>query len=439
MFRSIIKITKVLIAVFIFQSPALAALDLELTQGTSNQLPIAIVPFSGQSDVQAPTNVSTVITSDLRNSGQFKVMDSQSMSQNPHTAIDVNANYWRSNNMDNIVVGDVKSVGNDRYQVNFALVNVVKGQGDNNQVLAAKEFTVPGKELRNLAHHISDIIYQQLTGVRGVFSTRIAYVLVQRNPGGQSKYILQVADMDGYNAKPLLTSNQPIMSPAWAHDGKRIAYVSFENITPRIYIQNVITGSRQAISDFPGINGAPAWSPDDKQLAIVLSKEGSPKIYTMDLATHSLRQITQGTSIDTEPSFSPDGSSLIFTSDRGGGPQIYRTSIGGGEVKRLTFHGSYNARASFSADGQSIVMINREQGMYNIAVQDLSSGNMQILTSSGYDASPSFAPNGRIVLYESNPGQRGILGMVSVDGRIKLQIPAQGGSVQDPAWSPFLS
>lgn len=439
MFRSISKTISALLAILIFQSPAFAALDLELTQGVSNQLPIAVVPFAGQDDLQASNNISTVINNDLRNSGQFKVMDAQNMTQNPHKANDVNANYWRSANMDNVVVGEVKSVGSDRYQVNFALVNVIKGQADSNQTLITKEFTVTSKELRGLAHHISDLIYQQLTGVKGVFSTRIAYVLVQRNPSAQSKYILQVADVDGYNAKPLLTSNQPIMSPAWAHDGKRIAYVSFENITPRIYIQNVVTGSRQAISDFPGINGAPAWSPDDRKLAIVLSKEGSPKIYTMDLATHSLKQITQGNSIDTEPSFSPDGNSLLFTSDRGGGPQIYQVSVNGGDVKRLTFHGSYNARASFSADGQSIVMINREQGMYNIAVQDIQSNNVQVLTSSGYDASPSFAPNGRMVLYESNPGQHGILGMVSVDGRVKLQIPAQGGSVQDPAWSPFLS
>lgn len=421
------------------QQPAFAALDLELTQGVANQLPIAIVPFTGQDNASAPNNVSGVITNDLKNSGQFKVMDTQSMSQQPHQSTEVNDSYWRGAGVDSLVVGNVTSVGGDRYKVKFALVNVVKGEDvGGNPILASNEFTVSGSDLRKLAHHISDVIYQKLTGVRGVFSTRVVYVLVQHGGHGKNNYALQIADVDGYNPKVLLSSDQPIMSPAWSHDGKRIAYVSFEKVTPRIYVQEIASGSRRVVSESTGINGAPAWSPDNNRLAMVLSKNGSPKIYVMNLASGQTQQVTDGNSIDTEPNWSPDGKTMLFTSDRGGGPQIYQMNVGGGDAHRVTFNGSYNARASFSPDGKNIVMINREQGMYNIALQDLSSGNVQVLTQSGYDASPSFAPNGRMVLYESNPGQQGMLGIVSVDGRVKLRVPAPGGSVQDPAWSPFL-
>lgn len=436
--RHTFRLFFIITTLFLFQTSAQAALNLMLTKGVSTALPIAVVPFSGQADLPPNSNISAVVMNDLQNSGQFKVMSPDSMTQTPHIAANVDYQYWRKTaGVDNVVVGQVKALGGSQYQVSFSLMDVFKGQGQTSQVLLTKQFTIPGNQLRALAHHISDLVYQQLTGVRGIFSTRIAYILVQRGEK-QSKYILEVADEDGYNPKALLTSRQPIMSPSWSHDGKNLAYVSFENTTPEIFIQNAFTGARHAVSSFPGINGAPAWSPDNSKLAIVLSKNGAPKIFIKNLSSGELKQVTFGSAIDTEPSFSKDGSSLIFTSDRGGGPQIYQLNLASGEIKRLTFHGNYNATASFTPDEKSIVMLNREQGGYNIAVQDLKTGTVQVLTHSGEDASPSVAPNGQVVLYESDVSRsQGVLGMVSIDGRVHLRIPAQIGSVQDPAWSPF--
>ncbi|MFM2321959.1 MAG: protein TolB [Pseudomonadota bacterium] len=416
---------------------ASAALNLELTQGVANQLPIAVVPFSAVEGLSQENDVSRVIASDLSHSGLFKViMPKPNALSQPDTFDKVSVAYWRAQHMDDVVFGRLQSLGQGQYRAYFSLVHVAQGR---KQILVQREFTVTSQQLRGLAHHISDLIYEKLTGVKGVFSTKIAYILVTRQ-SNKRVYSLQVADMDGYNAKPLLTSMQPIMSPAWSHDGRRIAYVSFEKVMPRIYIQNINSGQRQLVSAYPGINGAPAWSPDDKTLALALSKNSAtPKIYLMDLASKSLRQVSFGCSIDTEPTWSADGRFLLFTSDRGGGPQIYQLDRRHNRLQRITFEGSYNARASFSPDGKMIVVLNREQGMYNIAVQDLDDDTLLSITHSGYDASPSFAPNGQMVLYESKPNLRGLLGMVSVDGRINCRLPTPEGDVQDPIWSPFLS
>jgi TolB protein len=409
------------------------ALNLELTQGISNQLPIALVAFSGAENLPDDSNISTIVTDDLNHSGQFKVIVSPA-----NTAANITNNYWRSKHIEDVITGSIHPIDKVYSRIEFTLINVVQ---DKSRVLAQQTFTVENTQLRRLAHHISDLIYEKLTGIKGIFSTRIAYVLVNHKNSRNRLYSLQVADMDGYNAKSLLTSTQPIMSPAWSHDAKRIAYVSFEKILPRVYIQTVSTGERELVSSYPGINGAPAWSPDDKTLALALSNDSAaPKIYLMDLVNKKLRQITFGFSIDTEPSFAQDGNSLLFTSDRGGGPQIYQILLRSGNIRRITFTGNYNARASFSADGKTMVILNQTQGAYNIAVQEAGNNNsLQVLTHSGYDASPSFAPNGQMVLYESKPEKQGLLGMVSVDGRISLRLPTPQGDVQDPTWSPFLS
>ncbi len=413
-----------------------AALQLELTQGIDRAIPIAVVAFAGQNDES--NNIADIIQADLKYSGRFKLLDTQQANQQPHTVAEVNYGYWRNQGADNLVIGSVTPLTGGRFKVNFVLLDAINADPAGQHVLLQQEFTTEREGLRRLAHHISDLIYQKLTGVRGVFSTKIAYVLVKRWPNRAPEYRLEVADMDGYNPRSVLVSNSPIMSPAWAADGRQIAYVSFENRRSGIYISDIATGSRRLVSSFPGINGAPAFSPNGRQLAMVLSKEDKPKIYVKDLVGGGVRQLTDGWSIDTEPRWSPDGNAIIFTSDRGGSPQIYRTELATGSTTRLTYNGSYNARASYTPDGNGLAMIHREDGQYYIALQDITSGRVTLLSTTGYDQSPSIAPNGSMVIYATQAGGRPMLGISSTDGRVKIRLPARDGDVQEPAWSPFL-
>lgn len=418
---------------------ASAILSLELNRGVAGAIPIAIVPFATQGEIpQQP--ISMIVTNDLQNSGRFKVYGQAALRQFPTEVKQVSVDYFRQLGTDNVVVGKVVGLGGGQYQVSFQLLDSLTGRATPNIALN-KKYTVSGSELRALAHHISDLIYEQITGTRGVFSTRLVYVVIQRSAGAPTRYVLEVSDMDGYNPRPLLVSPEPIMSPAWSPNGKQIAYVSFENKQAEIYLQNASTGSRQLLSRFPGINGAPAWSPDGKKLAIVLSKGGTPDIYVMDINSRALTRLTNDFSINTEPSWSPTGQSLIFTSNRSGGPQIYEMNLATRSTNRLTYDGDYNARGSFTRDGKHIAMIHRVSGIYNIGVLDLETGTTRVLTGSAGDdsASPSIAPNGSMILYDTRYGGRNILGMVSSDGRIQLRLPARQGEAQDPAWSPFLS
>ncbi|HEU5281305.1 MAG TPA: Tol-Pal system beta propeller repeat protein TolB [Gammaproteobacteria bacterium] len=415
---------------------AYALLSMELTQGVAGATPIAVVPFAGADN--APQPVSTIIASDLQNSGRFKVFGQSALKQFPSNPKAVAPDYFRGLGTDNVVIGTVQPVGPDQYQVNFSLMDMYKGSGQAGVVLS-KQYTVSGSALRQLSHHISDLVFEQLTGVRGVFSTRIAYVVVQHaSNNNPARYVLEVADQDGYAPRPLLSSPEPIMSPAWSPNGRQLAYVSFENRRASIYEQEVATGARRLVSSYAGINGAPAWSPDGSKLALVLSKSGSPNIYVMSADGGGLKQITNDFYINTEPSWSPDGRSLIFTSNRSGGPQIYQVPASGGNPSRVTFDGDYNARASFTPDGNHIAFIHRVSGVYKIAILDLDTGTVKVLTSQmGDSASPSVAPNGSMLLYDTVYGGRNVLGMVSADARVQLILPARNGDAQDPAWSPF--
>lgn len=426
------------IFILLFFMPAYSRLDLELTQGITSAIPIAITFFAGPSvSGDRDQKIIQVIKNDLQQSGQFRVIvkSDDILGQTPESIQEVNYPYWQKQKVNVVIIGAIRASGMNHYQVTFTLVNVF----DSDNVLLSDSFNVRVQNLRSLAHHISDLIYQKLTGVRGIFSTRIAYVFVQRFPDKLPIYTLEVADADCFNPQPLLVSHMPIMSPTWSPDGKKIAYVSFEGQHAAIYVQNLTTGERQRISDAPGINGAPAFSPDGTHLALVLSKTGNPNIYVLNLATKELREITNDWAIDTEPAWSPDEKILLFTSNRDGTPQIYQYSFKDNAITRLTYRGDYNARASFLPDGQSIVMMHRENGLFGIAYQDLTTGRLKILTQSGSDESPSLAPNGKMIVYATEYGGQGVLAQVSIDGQVKLRLPpSREGIVQEPAWSPFL-
>lgn len=404
-----------------------AALNLELTQGINSAMPIAVVPFAGESALAENQAIGAIIAEDLKNSGVFRLINTEGVNPNDYS-------HWRKSGADNVVVGKVQTQGGS-LQVNFQLLDPV----GNNHVLLTRQFSVSENSGRRLAHHIADLIYEKLTGEKGVFSTRIAYITVQNKGTRNSVFNLEVADADGYNPHVLLTSPQPIMSPKWSPEGRRLAYVSFENKRAEIYVVDVSTGQRHLVTSFSGINGAPDWSPDGSRLAVVLSKGGSPNIYVVNLASKSLQQVTEGSAIDTEPRWSPDGRSLIFTSDRGGAPQIYQVNLSNKQVQRLTFDGNYNTSASYTPDGKNIVLLHRNNGAFNIAIQNLRTGGLKTLTYSGFDESPSVAPNGKMILYATRLGGRGALSLVSTDGRVKIRLPVRQGEVQGPAWSPFIS
>jgi TolB protein len=401
------------------------ALDLELTQGINSALPIAVNSFGSD---HAAQEIAQVIEHDLNFSGQFKIISGP---QGPNSKS--SAYTLKQLGADSVVTGRVNQVGN-HYDLSFTLIDAAA----NGATLLTKTYQISANQLRALAHHISDEVYQKLTGERGIFSTRIAYISVHRTLQ-RTSYSLEVADADGYNPQSLLISSEPIMSPSWAPDGRSISYVSFEKKRAQIFTVSVETGQRRLITSFPGINGAPAWSPDGNHLAVVLSKSGTPKIYSVDVHTGTMKQLTFGDAIDTEPHYAPDGKSILFTSGRGGSPQIYRLSLSNGQITRMTFEGNYNARASFTPDMNTIVMLHRDDRQFNIGMQNTTGGPIVSLTFSGRDESPSVAPNGRLILYATHHQDKGVLGIVSLDGRIRMRLPAREGDVQEPAWSPYLS
>jgi len=409
------------------------ALRIEITQGVSSAQPIVIVPFSSVQVVGGlPVDIAQVVSDDLARSGRFKPLPRMDMLNKPSSADQVNFRNWQSLGQDNLVIGSVTPSANGMLTVQFQLFDVYKGE-------QLTGFSIPANRsgLRGVAHRISDLIYEKLTGQKGAFSTRMAYVTSMPGINGKQEYKIQVADADGYGTKTIVTSSEPLMSPAWSPRGDKISYVSYEGRRSSIYTQTLRTGQREKLRSFKGINGAPSWSPDGSQLALTLSKDGSADIYIYNVITRSFRRLTRSYAIDTEPDWSPDGRQIIFTSDRGGKPQIYQISANGGQAGRVTFEGSYNARASYSPDGKNIVMVHRVNGQYRIATLDIKTGFSNILTNGELDESPSYAPNGSMILYSTNDGLKSILAAVSSDGKVRQKLRLQGGEVREPAWSPF--
>ena len=411
-----------------------AELVVEVTKGQDDAIPIAVVPFNSPTEAAASFDVAQLVGDDLARSGRFKSMARTDMIEQPHMGASITFDDWRRLNNDYIVVGQVQLLGPDRYNIVFELYNVL-----NRQRLLGYQISANKAGLRLASHQVADMVFQKILGVRGAFATRVAYVSVLGHLPNKS-YQLVVADADGMNPRVVMQTNEPLMSPAWSPDGQSLAYVSFEGKLPTVYVQELKTGERRRVSARAGVNQAPAWSPDGKKLALTLStRDGNLDIYTLDLASQALTRITDDPGIDTEPQWSNDGRSLYFTSDRAGGPQIYRVGIQPGDKpRRLTFQNSYNARPRLSPDESQLTFVTQEEGAYRIATMDLHGrGDVQVLTRGHFDVSPSYAPNGAEIIYATRDRGRGVLALVSADGRVQERLVSSEGEVQEPAWSPF--
>lgn len=423
-----------LLGVMLFCPRSRAELVVEVTHGQDDAIPIAIVPFSSAQGAAPSFDVAEVVSNDLARSGRFKSMDRKDMIDQPHTGAAIGFDDWRRLSNDYILVGEVQPQGADRFNIVFELYNVL-----NRQRLLGYQISANQAGMRLASHQVADMVFQKILGVRGAFATRVAYISVLGHLPTKS-YQLIVADADGMNPRIVMQSNEPLMSPAWSPDGQNLAYVSFEDRLPTVYVQVLKTGERHRVSARAGVNQAPAWSPDGKKLALTLStRDGNLDIYTLDLATQALTRITDDPGIDTEPQWSKDGLSLYFTSDRAGGPQIYRVGVQPGDKpRRLTFQGSYNARPRLSPDESQLAFVTQEEGGYHIATLDLRGrGDVQVLTKGRFDVSPSYAPNGAVIIYASRDRGRGVLALVSADGRVQERLVSSEGEVQEPAWSPF--
>ncbi len=406
-------------------SLASAALSIEIIGAGEHQIPVAIVPFGG--DENLSQSINAVIVGDLKRSGLFRLVDP--IGKSPHQLADVSYPDWQVRGADALVIGTVAVQPNGRIEANFRLLDVVK-----QAQLVGQSVSANSDQMRAVGHRIADLIYQKLTGDQGVFSTRIAYV----NRQGKKHYSLIVADSDGYNEQNVLEQSEPIMSPAWSPDGSHLAYVSFETGHAVVYVQSLYTSRRVVLADFRGSNSAPAWSPDGKHLAIALARDGSTQIYLVKSDGSGLRRITFSGAIDTEPNFSPDGQTLLFTSDRGGSPQIYSMPVAGGPAQRLTYGDGNNFSPHYSPDGKSFVYTHFIDGKFYIATQDFQSGQVELLTLGGWEKNPSFAPNGKLILFASEARGRGILATVSSDGRVQEHMFTQSGDARVPVWGPHL-
>jgi TolB protein len=404
--------------------PAWAQFRVEVTGVGLTQLPIAILPFRGEDN--SPQKVAAIIRADLERSGQFRSVQAPGVVVMDETSRpDVTP--WRAAGADSLAAGSVTRLADGRFDVRFRLWDVVRGQD-----LGGQSYTVPQGDLRLASHRIADYVYEKLTGDKGIFSTRIAYVTK-----GGSRYSLWVADADGENAQAALASPEPIISPVWSSNGQQLAYVSFESRKPVVYVHNVASGQRRLLANFRGSNSAPAWAPDGSTLAVTLSRDGGSQLYTISSSGGEPRRLTQSNSIDTEPVFSADGGTIYFVSDRGGAPQIYKMGAGGGNPTRVTFSGTYNISPSISGDGRWLAYISRVGGAFKLHVMELATGNVQAITDTTADERPSFAPNSKLIVYATKLQGREALMTTTLDGKIKARLAGQAGDIREPDWGPF--
>jgi TolB protein len=404
-------------------APAFAQFRVEVSGVGLTQLPIALVPFKGED--ASPQKISAIVQADLERSGQFRGVDASGQSLDEASRPDLSL--WRQRTADSLVAGSVTRLADGRFDVKFRLWDVVRGQD-----LGGQSYTVPQGDLRLAAHRVADYVYEKLTGEKGIFSTRIAYVTK-----GANRYNLWVADADGENAQAALASPEPIISPVWSSSGTQLAYVSFESRKPVVYVHSVASGQRRLVANFKGNNSAPAWSPDGSTLAVTLSRDGGSQLFTIPAGGGEPRRLTQSASIDTEPRYSADGGTIYFVSDRGGAPQIYKMSAGGGNPTRVTFTGTYNISPSVSADGRWLAYISRVGGAFKLHVMELASGNVTALTDTTADERPSFAPNSKLIVYATRLGGREALMTTTLDGKIKARLAGQAGDIREPDWGPF--
>lgn len=410
---------------------AQAEVRIVIDEGVDSARPIAVVPFKWNGPGSAPADIADIIASDLRNSGKFNPIPVNRMPQQPTSVTEVNPEAWASLGIDAVVVGQV-TPANGGFNIAYQLVDTIGATGSAGAVLAQNQYTVTNKWLRYGAHTVSDETFEKLTGIKGAFRTRIAYI-VQKN-GGSQPYEVRVSDYDGFNQFIVNRSSQPLMSPAWSADGKKLAYVSFENRKSQLVVQDLGSGARKVVASFKGHNGAPAFSPDGSRLAFASSQDGVLNIYVMNLGSGQIAQLTRGAGNNTEPSWSPDGQTIVFTSDRSGSPQVYQMSATGGGASLVSAGGrSYSGQ--ITADGSTLIMISGD----NIIKKDLVSGSTEVLSSTFLDESPSISPNGIMIIYSSTQGLGKVLQLVSADGRFKARLPGNDGQVKFPAWSPYLT
>jgi TolB protein len=420
-----------LLLLLVVSSTAWSELVIRVTQGNDKPTIVAVSPIA-LNGIAVKQDIAAIVEADLERSGLFRATPRRDMLAFPSRSSEVYYRDWRMLGTEYLVVGSMRAIDGGRYELEFSLLNVTAQKREFKHSVRGR-----ANEMRDLAHLVSDKVYQAITGIKGAFSTRIAYVTATRT-NGKFTYRLNVADADGAREKLMLESPEPIMSPSWAPNGKDLAYVSFETGRPAVFRQNLVTGARQQLTNFKGLNGAPSWSPDGSKMALVLSKDGNPEIYQLDLRSNQFSRLTRHFAIDTEPTWMPDGKHILFTSDRGGTPQIYKLNVASKATERLTFRGNYNARASLAPDGRTLALVHRESGVFHIASFDLKTRRLIELTETRLDESPTVAPNGAMLMYATKQGDRGVLAAVSLDAGVSYVLPARVGDVREPAWSPFL-